>query len=70
MDAPSTGLLVRRVTNHDQVAVLRTMVAKVLNAAHSPITKALPAEKRMYATLHRRYYWTRMAVDFINHVRN
>eukprot|EP00171_Calliarthron_tuberculosum_P022988 IDg22988t1 len=64
------GVLVRRVTNRDQIVVLESMQDRLINIAHTPITAGHPSERCMYSTMRRKFYWPRMALDIHIFVRN
>lgn len=63
-------ILVRLETGCDQIIVPNMIIPPLLRLMHDPITIAHPDEKGMYATLRLTFYWPRINIDWINHVRN
>lgn len=46
------------------------MIPCLFYLVHSAVTSDSPGERKMYTNMRRRYYWQRIALDYIQHVRN
>lgn len=69
-DSEDTKVLIRLVTNKDQVLVSESIQVRILDLAHSSLKSGHPGKRNMYETKRCFYYCPHIDLNCVHYVRN